>query len=82
MKNLTETNFKITLAKRDKQADKKRHILDVDELMGAVYTEVSIAIYNIMTELAREIGPDLPSTTKTITYQEDRQIDIRNILQK
>ena len=25
--------------------------------MGAVYTEVSIAIYNIMTELAREIGP-------------------------
>ena len=40
-KNLTETNFKITLAKRDKQADKKRHILDVFELMGAVYTEVS-----------------------------------------
>ena len=57
MKDLTETNFKITLAKRDKQADKKRHILDVFELMGAVYTEVSIAIYNIMTELAREIGP-------------------------
>ena len=57
MKDLTETNFKITLAKRDKQADKKRHILDVFELMGAVYTEVSIAIYNIMTELARDIGP-------------------------
>ena len=57
MKELTETNFKITLAKRDKQADKKRNILDVFELMGAVYTEVSIAIYNIMTELAREIGP-------------------------
>ena len=57
MKELTETNFKITLAKRDKQNDKKRHILDVFELMGAVYTEVSIAIYNIMTELAREIGP-------------------------
>ena len=57
MKELTETNFKITLAKRDKQADKKRHILDVFELMGAVYTEVSIAIYNIMTELARDIGP-------------------------
>lgn len=57
MKDLTETNFKITLAKRDKQADKKRHILDVFELMGAVYTEVSIAIYNIMTELARELGP-------------------------
>ena len=57
MKELTETNFKITLAKRDKQADKKRHILDVFELMGAVYTEVSIAIYNIMTELVRDIGP-------------------------
>ena len=57
MKELTETNFKITLAKRDKQADKKRNILDVFELMGAVYTEVSIAIYNIMTELARDIGP-------------------------
>ena len=57
MKDLTETNFKITLAKRDKQNDKKRHILDVFELMGAVYTEVSIAIYNIMTELARDIGP-------------------------
>ena len=57
MKDLTETNFKITLAKRDKQADKKRHILDVFELMGAVYTEVSIAIYNIMTVLARHICP-------------------------
>ena len=39
--------------KRDKQNDKKRHILDVFELMGAVYTEVSIAIYNIMTTYAR-----------------------------
>tara|TARA_B100001287_G_scaffold198367_1_gene167902 strand:+ start:196 stop:1917 length:1722 start_codon:yes stop_codon:yes gene_type:complete len=57
MKELTETNFKITLAKRDKLADKKRNILDVFELMGAVYTEVSIAIYNIITELARDIGP-------------------------
>ena len=57
MKDLNETNFKITLAKRDKQNDKKRHLLDVYELMGAVYTEVSIAIYNIMTEFTREIGP-------------------------
>ena len=57
MKKITEENFKITLMKRDKQNDKKRHILDVFELMGAVYTEVSIAIYNIMTTYAREIGP-------------------------
>ena len=56
MKKITEENFKITLMKRDKQNDKKRHILDVFELMGAVYTEVSIAIYNIMTTFAREIG--------------------------
>jgi len=57
MKKITEENFKITLMKRDKQNDKKRHILDVFELMGAVYTEVSISIYNIMTTFAREIGP-------------------------
>ena len=57
MKNINETNFKITLAKRDKQNDKKRHLLDVFELMGAVYTEVSIAIYNHMTCFANGIGP-------------------------
>ena len=57
MKNIDETNFKITLAKRDKQNDKKRHLLDVFELMGAVYTEVSIAIYNHMTCFANGIGP-------------------------
>jgi len=73
MKDLTETNFKITLAKRDKQADKKRHILDVFELMGAVYTEVSIAIYNIMTELARDIGPRPPyPQLQTISSNHDR----------
>ena len=73
MKELTETNFKITLAKRDKQADKKRNILDVFELMGAVYTEVSIAIYNIMTELAREIGPRPPyPQLQTISSNHDR----------
>ena len=57
MKKITEENFKITLMKRDKQNDKKRHVLDVFELMGAVYTEVSISIYNIMTTFSREIGP-------------------------
>ena len=57
MKDLNETNFKITLGKRDKQNDKKRHLLDVFELMGAVYTEVSIAIYNHMTCFANGIGP-------------------------
>ena len=57
MEEIDEDDFKMTLMRRDKQNDKKRHILDVFELMGAVYTEVSIAIYNIMSTFAREIGP-------------------------
>ena len=52
--------------------------------MGAVYTEVSIAIYNIMTELAREIGPRHTRYPQTQNHNlsAGRSGHIRNILQK
>lgn len=74
MKKITEENFKITLMKRDKQNDKKRHVLDVFELMGAVYTEVSIAIYNIISTYAREIGPR-PRYPHRSSSREGREAD-------
>ena len=50
MKEITEESFKTTLIKRDNVFEKKQAMLHIYELMGNVYTETVISIYNLMIE--------------------------------
>ena len=54
---ITEDKMKTTLLKRDTALEKKRALLNVYELMGAVYTEVAIDIHNAMLDALNDIGP-------------------------
>lgn len=53
---ITEDKMKTTLLKRDTALEKKRALLNVYELMGAVYTEVAIDIHNAMLGALNDIG--------------------------
>jgi hypothetical protein len=48
--------MKTTLLKRDTALEKKRALLNVYELMGAVYTEVCIDIHNAMLDAINDMG--------------------------
>ena len=48
--------MKTSLLKRDTALEKKRALLNVYELMGAVYTEVTIDIHNAMLDAINDMG--------------------------
>ncbi len=50
MKEITEERFKINLIKRDNAFEKKQSMLHIYELMGNVYVETVVYIYNLSIE--------------------------------
>ena len=55
MKEITEERFKTNLIKRDNAFEKKQSMLHIYELMGNVYVETTISIYNLGIEFVNNI---------------------------
>lgn len=55
MNEITEKQFKTNLIKRDNAFEKKQSILHVYELMGNVFVETTISIYNLAVEFCKKM---------------------------
>jgi len=76
---ITEDKMKSSLIKRDTALEKKRALLNVYELVGTIYTEVTIDIHNAMLEFlnilpyppldgGRVFPQDLEASEKLLTW--------------
>jgi hypothetical protein len=73
MNEIKEEQFKTNLIKRDNAFEKKQAMLHVYELMGNVFVETTISIYNLTVEFCKQIKTEImyPALECTGTFIEE-----------
>jgi hypothetical protein len=82
MKELGEEQFKTNLIRRDNIFEKKQALLHIYELMGNVFVETTISIYNLAIELSNKLDKHRPDDENLIycnTFIEEFQKQKQNL---